>query len=228
MLEACRSRAPRGRTALRPLAGFLAGWFATFLVVKGSPPQSTVASGRFFRLLMPAFPAFFLLAASIPLLVPEGPRAESRSGCFPVARPRSPGACSPAWGSCSSLLPLLVISFVSPLSREQPEAITIGSIMTPVDPSIEVDVRADGARRTLTWTHRDFGATKVFYRVFRTAADGLDFDCLAEGSPDCRFPDAAARLDARDPSSATALRRPTRSTGSESRRTGRTTRRVAT
>ena len=93
------------------------------------------------------------------------------------------------------VLPLLVISVARPLSREEPDAITIGSILTPVDPSIEVGVRADGARRTLTWTHRDFGATEVFYRVFRTAAGGADFDCLAEGSPDCRLADAAARDD---------------------------------
>ncbi len=169
-----------------PLAGLLAGWFAAFLVVKGTPAQSTVESGSFFRLLMPAYPAYFLLAASLPLLVP---RAASRipKRLLPGRPAAIPRRVLAGVGVVFVLLPLLVISLVSPLSREQPEAITIGSIMTPVDPSIEVDVRADGARRTLTWTHRDFGATEVFYRVFRTAADGLDFDCLAEGSPDCRL-----------------------------------------
>ncbi len=169
-----------------PLMGLVAGWFAAFLLVKGTPPQSTVESGSFFRLLMPAYPAYFLLGAALPLLVPGVARRVPKR-----LLPRRPGAISrrvlAGAGVGFVVLPLLVISVVRPLSREEPDAITIGSILTPVDPSIEVGVRADGARRTLTWTHRDFGATEVFYRVFRTAAGGADFDCLAEGSPDCRL-----------------------------------------
>ena len=38
-----------------PLAGLLATWFGAFLVVKGTTP-STVASGSFFRFIMPACP----------------------------------------------------------------------------------------------------------------------------------------------------------------------------
>ena len=169
-----------------PLAGLLAAWFFAFLVVKGTPAQSTVESGSFFRLLMPAYPAYFVLAASIPLLVPR-----AGQGIPTRLLPRRPGAIPRRVLAGAAIafvvLPLLVISFARPLSREEPDAITIASILTPVDPSIDVDVGADGARRTLTWTHRDFGATDVFYRVFRTAAGGADFDCLAGGSPDCRL-----------------------------------------
>ncbi len=169
-----------------PLAGCLAGWFAAFLVVKGTPAQSTVESGSFFRLMMPAYPAYFLLAASIPLLVPGVARR------IPARLlPGRPGAVSRRLlgvvGVVFVALPLIAISVARPLSREQPDAVTIGPILTPVDPSIEVVVRADGSSRTLNWSHRDFGATEVFYRVFRTAAGGADFDCLAEGSPDCRL-----------------------------------------
>ncbi len=84
-------------------------------------------------------------------------------------------------------LPTIAIAAPRPLSRERPAAVTVSTILVPVDSSIEVDVAASGTARTLTWRHRDFGSTKVFYRVFRTAADGEDFDCLAGGSPDCRL-----------------------------------------
>ncbi|MCP9488172.1 MAG: hypothetical protein MSC30_20215 [Gaiellaceae bacterium MAG52_C11] len=167
-----------------PAAGLLAGWFAAFLVFKGTPAQSTVESGSFFRLLMPAYPAYFLLAAAIPLLVPGVVRRIQE-------RPAKPSPISrrvlAAVGAVFVVLPLLAIAIPRPLSRDSPDAISIGSILTPVDGSIDVAVAADGAARTLTWSHRDFGATEVFYRVFRTAAAGADFDCLAGGSPDCRL-----------------------------------------
>lgn len=53
-----------------PMAGLLATWFGVVFVVKGTTELSTVYSASFFRLLMPGFPAYFLLAVSILLLVP--------------------------------------------------------------------------------------------------------------------------------------------------------------
>ncbi len=53
-----------------PIAALLGGWLAAFLVVKGFSPRATIESGSFWRLLMPAWPAYLLLFASIPLLVP--------------------------------------------------------------------------------------------------------------------------------------------------------------
>ena len=169
-----------------PLAGLLAGWFAAFLLVKGTPPQSTVESGSFFRLLMPAYPAYFLLAAALPLLVP-GVARRIPERLLPGRPGRGSWRVLAAAGVVLVALPLLAIVLAQPLSREQPEAITIVPILTPVDENVEVEVSAEGASRTLTWSHRDFGATEVFYRVFRTEAGGADFDCLAEGSPDCRL-----------------------------------------
>ena len=52
------------------IAALLGGWLAAFLVVKGFSPRATIESGSFWRLLMPAWPAYLLLLASIPLLVP--------------------------------------------------------------------------------------------------------------------------------------------------------------
>jgi hypothetical protein len=169
-----------------PAAGLLAGWFGAFLVLKGTPELSTVESGSFFRFLMPAYPAYLLLAAALPLLVPGVARRIP-----PRLLPARPGRVDRRVLAGVAVLfvalPLAAVAAPRALSREDPDAITIGSILTPVDRGIDVGVSADGATRTLTWTHRDFGATEVFYRVFRTAADGEDFDCLAEGSPDCRL-----------------------------------------
>jgi hypothetical protein len=53
------------------LAGLLLVWFLAFLVVKGSAAQASLNTESFFRLLMPAFPAFLLLASALPLLLPR-------------------------------------------------------------------------------------------------------------------------------------------------------------
>jgi hypothetical protein len=79
-----------------PIAGFLAlarrsipaalligGWFATFLFIQGS--ASAVADYTFWRPMLPALPAYVLLASALPLLVPA-PRA-FRETFFPT-RPR--------------------------------------------------------------------------------------------------------------------------------------------
>ena len=68
------------------LAALLATWFGVFLVVKGTTVLSTVSSGSFFRFLMPGFPAYFLLAVSIPLLVPT--LARRLAARWPADAPR--------------------------------------------------------------------------------------------------------------------------------------------
>ena len=52
------------------IAALLGGWLGAFLVVKGFSPRASIEANTFWRLLMPAWPAYLLLFASIPLLVP--------------------------------------------------------------------------------------------------------------------------------------------------------------
>src|SRR5439155_2774928 len=52
-------------------AFLLAGsWFIVFLLAKGTYIPASIEDASFFRILMPAFPAYLLLAAAIVLLVP--------------------------------------------------------------------------------------------------------------------------------------------------------------
>ncbi len=85
------------------IAALLAGWLAAFLVVKGFSPRATIESNTFWRLLMPAWPAYLLLFASIPLLVPTlAPRLGDRL----TAPARSP--VSRRWVAVVAALTLLV------------------------------------------------------------------------------------------------------------------------
>lgn len=168
-----------GRRSL-PLAALLGTWFAAFLLVKGASPLSTVSSGSFFRFVMPGFPAYFLLAVSVVLLVPTfGARLAAR---WPE-RPRRPVGVRTTGALAVGLaaLPLLVVALLGPSSSPAKAAVW-NEILTPVDEKIDVRVRAEGERRVLTWTHPRAGASDVFYRVFRTGRDGRDLECADRGA----------------------------------------------
>lgn len=159
-----------------PIAALLGGWLAAFLVVKGFSPRATIESGSFWRLLMPAWPAYLLLLAAIPLLVPTLARRLGDRMRAPVAR-----LVAPRWvvvaAALSLLVPATVIAASSPL--EGPErALTQDDggnfILTSVDTSLELRVERSAERARLTWEDV-IGRANAFYRVYR--AEGEDVEC---------------------------------------------------
>lgn len=67
-----------------PLAIALGGWFFGYIAFRATSSSATFENGEFFRLLLPAIPAYVLLVAALPLLVPT---LAARLG--PLARPVS-------------------------------------------------------------------------------------------------------------------------------------------
>ncbi|MEO5577056.1 MAG: hypothetical protein ABIR67_09765 [Gaiellaceae bacterium] len=65
-----------------PLAVQLGGWLAVWVAFRMPSPSASPDGGELFRALLPALPAYVLLVASLPLLVPT---LTSRLG--PLARP---------------------------------------------------------------------------------------------------------------------------------------------
>ena len=158
------------------IAALLAGWLAAFLVVKGFSPRADIQANSFWRLLMPAWPAYLLLFASIPLLVPTlarrlGERMRAPSSP-PIAR---------RWivvvAALTVLVPAAAIAASSPL--EGPEhALTQDDagnfILTSVDRSVQLRVVGGPDGNLLTWNDDPWRAG-VFYRVYRS--DGEDVEC---------------------------------------------------
>ena len=162
-----------------PATGLFAGWLAAFLVVKGTSPVTTVESGSFWRLMMPAFPAYLVLAAAIPLLVPTlARRLGARLDPVPV---RAVGLRTLAVAAVLLALVPFVWVAASPPIDGSARAVLLDEILTPVDgEKISLTVTNDGAARHITWSTRSWPAT-VFYRVYRTPAAGSDVDCSAGG-----------------------------------------------
>jgi hypothetical protein len=165
-----------------PLAGLLGGWLAAFLVVKGANEQATIESGSFFRLLMPAWPAYLLLFAAIPLLVPTlGRRLGARVEPPPVRR-LHPAPLVVAILALAAL-PFVAIAFAQPLDGPDRAVVQddVGNVLlTPVDTGIATQVTARGEARELTWTVPDYGP-RLFYRVIRTNEAGPDTACAPKG-----------------------------------------------
>jgi hypothetical protein len=158
------------------VAALLSGWLAAFLVVKGFSPRATIESGSFWRLLMPAWPAYLLLLASIPLLVPTLARRLGDRMRAPASRVVSPRWIAAA-AAASLLVPATVIAASSPLegpglALTQDDAGNF--ILTSVDEGVALrsERTAEGVR--LSWDDEARRAN-VFYRVYR--AEGDDVEC---------------------------------------------------
>jgi hypothetical protein len=172
------------------IAGLLAGWLGAFLLVKGFSTRADIQANTFWRLLMPAWPAYLLLFASIPLLVPTLFR---RLG--PRLTPPADHAVRVRWVvvalAFTVLVPAAAAATSSRIAPPTPAVVPwvpSGEILTPVDTSIALTTERVGEGLRLSWKGGPWRAD-VFYRVYRgTRPDG---DLLCTTSNDvtwvCHF-----------------------------------------
>ncbi|HET9461833.1 MAG TPA: hypothetical protein VFO56_07855 [Gaiellaceae bacterium] len=168
------------------IAAVLGGWLAAFLVVKGFSPRASIQSNTFWRLLMPAWPAYLLLFASIPLLIPTVARRLGHR----MKTPQAP-AIARRWIVVATIasvaLPAAALAASSP-SDPPTSALFQGApggegsdILAPVDESISLKVVPEGSGTRLTWTDDANWRGDVFYRVYRFDGAGEDTTCYLSG-----------------------------------------------
>jgi hypothetical protein len=168
------------------LALALSVWFWLYFVIKGSDPVSSVDSGSFFRLLLPAIPPLVVMVACLPVLIPRlGPALAER---FPAPVPRVPGR-RVLIGSAVlfALVPFVAAAGLQRISTSS-RSIIIHQIAVPVDSGVglNIDHVADGTL-LLRWHDSSEGSTRVFYRVLRTKGT-TDVACLpSSGTTNCYF-----------------------------------------
>jgi hypothetical protein len=166
------------------IAALLGGWLAAFLVVKGFSTRATIESGSFWRLLLPAWPAYLLLVASIPLLVPTLARRLGDRMQAPTS-----SNVSLRWIGVVAVvtvaIPAVAIAASTPLEQSQAKTVVqdfpSGNILTPVDDGVELRVERTDAGQRLTWTSGGSWRADVFYRVYRYDGPGEDTDCYISG-----------------------------------------------
>ena len=178
-----------------PAAGLLFGWLLGFVLVKGAADVATVESGSYWRLIMPALPAFVLLAAAVPLLVPTlmrrlGARLEPSAGW----RPGLPATVAVV--GVTAIVPIAVIG-LSPQARAAPnptappafvsQSVVVDDIGVPADADVvRLDVRRSDGGNVLTWNDTTSRA-RTFYKVYRASAAFPDLVCEPRGVDRCEL-----------------------------------------
>jgi hypothetical protein len=154
-----------------PIAGLLATWLAAFFIVKGSSTAVNVETGSIWRLLMPAWPAYFLLGAALPLLIPRlGRRLAAPPDAPPVHRTR--------WRNAAMILvaatALAGFGFLALPQDDTARAAKIPnrSLFLPLDSSFRIGGEAvgDGTIR-LTWPKPKTAGVDPFYIVLRSPTE---------------------------------------------------------
>ncbi|MEN3310784.1 MAG: hypothetical protein V7645_113 [Actinomycetota bacterium] len=163
-------------------------WFFAFLAIKGSYHEAQVDNASFFRILLPAFPAFVLLTASIVLLVPRV-RAKPAPRTLALRGRRLTVAATTAF-TVFAVLPLAVVAAVPKLHDAGTRAVRVGQSEIPVDSTIGARATASGDAVQLDWQAQPSSAADVFYRVFRSSAADGGLACAntpGDTSDDCRL-----------------------------------------
>ena len=164
------------------------GWFIVFLLAKGTYIPASVEDASFFRILMPAFPAYLLLTAAVVLLVP-GVRARPA----PLVRPFSGRAMTVSMLTAAAVfavLPLGIIAATPQLHDGGRDALRVGDSMVPVSSAIALKARAKTGAAQLSWRPSRAGHSSFFYRIFRAPKANSGVSCantLGSASDDCRL-----------------------------------------
>jgi hypothetical protein len=180
------------RTCCRSLTAALVvgGWFAAFVVTKATYPYASVDDASAFRVMMPAYPAFILLLASLVYLFPGRHRA--RFEAAQPSRPRAHGrrrlALLGSGAAVFALYPLALVAVASPVQGPRPPAYEAFGLLRSIDPTLRLAATVTGQRVQLTWNAA--GRDGVFYRIWRSSAP--------TGGATCTGPARGRELPARD------------------------------
>jgi len=172
----------------RPGLTLVGSWFATYILLKGTYLPASVDDASFWRILMPAFPAYVLLTASITLLVPRV-RARPDRAALPIAGRRLTVAFAVALVVFAAA-PLAVIAATPRLHDKGTKAVRYSDSLVPVSGSVAPQAVVNADAVGLSWRPQKSGRTQMFYRVLRAPkAAGGEASCggRKNASDDCHL-----------------------------------------
>jgi len=165
-------------------AGFFAVWLLAFFLVKGSAEVTSVESGSIWRLLMPAWPAYFFLAISVPLLVPVWGRRLREAFGVPLRRVRWPRPAVVAV-SVALAVPLVLTVALPPSDRRTAAKLPLRSLFLPLDQEVSLAVQSVEGGLDLSWAAPEPAAAESFFIVYRSpleyALDGNPARMVRQG-----------------------------------------------
>jgi len=159
-------------------------WFAVYLLAKGTYIPASVDDASFFRIMLPSFPAYILLAASTVLLLP---RVRARPAPVQSDTPgRRLMIAVVAGFVVFAVLPLGVLAAAPRLHDQGRVAVRAPDTLIPVSGNVQTSVE-NGAVR-LTWHDLEPRTARAFYHVLRASGTKPDVACggrLNDSSDNC-------------------------------------------
>ncbi|HEY7207772.1 MAG TPA: hypothetical protein VH416_05980 [Gaiellaceae bacterium] len=151
-------------------AALIGGWLGGYLLVKGGSSEAGIQNATFWRLLMPAWPAYLLLAVSLPLLVPGVPRRLRKQ--VPRVKPlrwRSAPVIAAA-----VLLAAFPLAAMAALPAQSNQAVVNDYDYNTLVPIGNFGLRATVHKGTVTlnWSRQAAAGIGEFYRVYRSSTSG--------------------------------------------------------
>jgi hypothetical protein len=169
-------------------------WLMSYVILKGSSPVVSVKAGSFFRYVAPAFPAFFMLGASIPLLIPNWGSRRTSAGRATTPWPTS----RLAWtrliriASVLAAVPIVALLVLSPLTTARAAQLPVLDQYVPANTfTLSLKVEPNGIVH-LSWPRQRAGSARVSYVIFRmpdgkSPPDGLLCTPRAHSGSPCAF-----------------------------------------
>jgi len=154
-------------------SAFVSAWFLSYLLVRGSAPETSVGTGSWFGALMPAYPAFLIACCSMLLLVPRlGQRLADAPAVHHPPRLHWRDQRVVAVAIVLAALPLVVIAALPLQKSSALVAYPDEGALVPVDNDLQPSANGGHVAAQLVWPSVQSDGAATFYTVFRSPADG--------------------------------------------------------
>ncbi len=185
------------RSRLR--GALIVGWFVGFALIKGGVAYAGVYDTSLYRFLLPAWPAWILIVASVVFCWPSGPERRARQRVADERRAATSGPTARgvliAAGVVLAAGPLVFAAAASPVGPDVVAQMNYtGAPVAVRDFGLQAK-RTGPHELTVTWKPVHTGRARTWYQLFKARTDGCVY--LASGAKDCllRMPvNASTRL----------------------------------
>jgi hypothetical protein len=166
---------------------FIVAWFLAIALAKGTSSFASVFDTSLYRYLLPAWPAWVLIVASVVFLWPRGAKSRARPperalvALWPSPRRR---ALLVAAGLVLGIMPIALALGATRTPMETIAQVSAGSLVPIVDFGLTAK-RTGPQMVRLTWRGVKTGEARAVYRVFSGPNNG----CVVttDGTPRCYF-----------------------------------------
>jgi hypothetical protein len=153
----------------RPAVLLVAGWFGMYVIVKGTYLYASIEDGSLERLMIPAFPAFILLLASIPMLAPgirRKPPGDARASLR--ISPRAKLSFVIASLLATGVVPFVAIAAVAPERSTHLHEAFLQQPPIPIDIDLGLSATPTPDGVALRWRAQHPAGGPVFFHIYRT------------------------------------------------------------